>query len=217
MEKTINVKGRAQIALKPDIALLHITLEDTVREYAKALQASAEKTEKLKDIFEGLGFKREELKTCYFDVNTAHEGQQDENGRWKNVMVGYHFCHRLVLRMALDYDRLGQIFNVLADSEDLGAEFSVSYDADRPEQYRETLLAAAIEDARKSAEMLAKAAGVTLGPIRNILYGQNENGMVNRVSADRVYAKAMALGAAPEMEAQDIIINDTVTVIWGIE
>ena len=56
MERTIRVTGKGKISVKPDTIRLIMTVEGTNKVYDKAVKESAEKTEKIKDMFENLGF-----------------------------------------------------------------------------------------------------------------------------------------------------------------
>lgn len=53
-----------------------MTVEGTNKVYDKAVKESAEKTEKIKDMFENLGFERDKVKTLYFNVE-AEFGRND--------------------------------------------------------------------------------------------------------------------------------------------
>ena len=79
MERTIRVTGKGKISVKPDTIRLNISLEDTFREYENTLKNSAENVEILKDIIERLGYRRQDLKTLYFNINTEYESYQDRD------------------------------------------------------------------------------------------------------------------------------------------
>lgn len=57
MERTIRVTGKGKISVKPDTIRLIMTVEGANKVYDKAVKESAEKTEKIKDMFENLDLK----------------------------------------------------------------------------------------------------------------------------------------------------------------
>ena len=79
-QRTIRVTGKGTLHLRPDLTRLTMTLQGTETDYADALRKSAEDTETLRGVLEGLGFARDRLKTAQFGVEPVYEGCQDENG-----------------------------------------------------------------------------------------------------------------------------------------
>lgn len=105
MERMIKVTGKGKISVKPDRIRLYITKEDIYAIYAKTLRMSAEDTELLRDLFEKLGFKRKELKTVYFNVDTEYESYQDKDKSWKRRFKGYKYTHRMKIEFESDNNR----------------------------------------------------------------------------------------------------------------
>ena len=73
MERTIRVTGKGKISVKPDTIRLHISLEETFREYDETMEHSTASVELLKDLIERLGYDRKDLKTLYFHIDTEDE------------------------------------------------------------------------------------------------------------------------------------------------
>ena len=67
--RTIRVTGKGQIRVHPDMTRIMITLMDRYKDYSEALRHSAEDTESLRDILNGLGFERSDLKTLHFHAD----------------------------------------------------------------------------------------------------------------------------------------------------
>lgn len=76
-------------------------------------------------------------------------------------------------------------------------------------------------DAREKAEVLSAAAGVQLGEIQLIDYSWGEVELVSR-AYEPMMLRSAKLGSVSEesyemdIEADDIDIEDTVTVVWTI-
>ena len=106
------------------------------------------------------------------------------------------------------------------DAKDIHPDFRLSYTVKDPEASKNQLLGKAVADARAKAEVLTKAAGVSLKDIKNIDYSwgeiqfecapMNRNMFCNKVMADGAGAFDM------DIEPDDISVSDTVTVVWEI-
>ena len=107
----------------------------------------------------------------------------------------------------------------LANSE-LTPEFSLSYTVKDKEASKNQLIGAAVIDARSKAEVLAEAAGVTLGKVLSINYSMGEPDFVVRPMAKMMMARNesadMAGGYSINIEPDDIQVSDTVTIVWSV-
>lgn len=219
MERTIKVTGRGKASVRPDTIELGIFLNKVYPEYRQAMEASAEHTGALKAAAERAGFSPEELKTTGFSVNMNYEGVYDEKGNWQNRFSGYRCEHSLVIRFPLDNEKLGRLLSELMECG-ADAEISIRHTVKDPEPARQELLKKAVNDSRLKAEALADAAGVALGRIINVDYSWGEMEIFNR-TVDRMVMGNAKMSAAEEsldmdIEADDIRLQDTVTVIWEI-
>ena len=222
MERTIRVTGRGKTAVKPDMIEVSIFVNKVYPEYGEAMEASAELTEVLRAAAERAGFDPSELKTSGFSVNMNYEGIYDENGKWENKFTGYRYNHSMVIRFDLDNDKLGRLLFELSDCG-VDAEISIGHTVKDPEPVRNELLARAVADSRAKAEVLASASGVELGDILNVDYSWGEMQIYNRTADRMTFGGYNAKAAMTEesfdmdIEADDINLQDTVTVIWEIK
>ena len=94
----------------------------------------------------------------------------------------------------------------------LKPEFSIEYTVADVEKCKNELLHKAIEDSIQKAQVLTTAANVKLGEIQAIDYSWGEIDFVtkpmNEMSAPAAYDI--------DIEADDIDVTDTVTVVWEI-
>lgn len=222
-ERVIRVTGKGQIKAKPDMTRITLTLEDTKWEYDKALKASAESTEVIKDIMEKQGFERSDVKTLSFHVDTQHESYNDKDGSWKNRFSGYKYRHVMKVEFPSDNERLGRILYVLANDAEVRPELRFSFFVKDVEASKNELLGKAVADAKAKAKVLAEAAGVELKDITSIDYSWSEiNFEVSPMKRglELMDCKTMAAEAEDgydiDIEPDDIQISDTVTVVWSI-
>ncbi len=213
--RTIRITGKANLKVHPDITRITITLTGLDKEYGHTLQHSAEKTDALRTIIKSLGFKRSDLKTLHFSVDTENEPYR-ENDVFKKRFIGYSFTHKLKVEFDSDNKRLGEILSALTNSS-LEATFEISYTVKDPESIKNELLAKAVKDAREKAQALTDTAQVKLGKILNIDYSWNEfvftTEPMYEMAMPAFYSKKVNL----DIEPDDIDTSDTVTIIWEID
>ncbi len=221
MMRTIKVTGKGKIAVKPDMIRLYINKEELCKEYEDTLRRSTEDTELLKDLFEKLGFQRKDLKTVYFNVDTEYESYQNRDKSWKRRFEGYKYIHHMKIEFASDNKKLGQVLYALAHSS-LKPEFSIEYTVADVEKCKNELLHKAIEDSIQKAQVLTTAANVKLGEIQAIDYSWGEIDFVTKpMNEMRLMECTECEMSAPaaydiDIEADDIDVTDTVTVVWEI-
>ncbi len=219
MERTIRVTGKGKISVKPDTIRLHISLEETFREYDETMEHSTASVELLKDLIERLGYDRKDLKTLYFHIDTEYESYQDRDKSWKRRFAGYKYTHRMKLEFPADNERLGKVLYALAHCA-VSPEFSIEYTVSNPEAAKNELLGEAVKDSMSKATILAAAAGVKLGDILNIDYSWGEVNFVSR-PLEELSLRCCEDACEPasykmDIEPDDIDMSDTVTVVWNI-
>lgn len=221
MERTISVSGRGKLSLRPDMIRLMMSLEDTFDDYGRTLFESSQQMNGIKDIFEGLGFERCDVKTVSFNIDTQYESFQDEDLSWKKRFIGYKFHHSFKVEFDIDNEKLGKILYELSHGKTC-PEFNIVYTVKNADEARDELLRNALKDAVKKAELLSESAGVKLGGIININYSFNDADIVSKPSERLFEASCMKAGGFDadsydvNIEPDDIEITDTVTVIWNI-
>ena len=220
--RTIRVTGKGQIKVRPDTTRITISLEGTWPEYGETLRHSSQDTERLKDVLSAFGFKRSDLKTLNFNVETEYESYKDK-GTYNQHLIGYRFTHMMKVEFPSDNDRLGKVLYALANCP-LKPEFRLSYTVSDPEAAKNDLLGKAVTDAKEKASVLTQAAGVTLKDIQSIDYSWGEidfeyRPMNRMLMADEYLARPMAAESPSydmDIEPDDIEVSDTVTVLWEI-
>lgn len=215
MNRTITVKGTGNITLRPDQVVIPVTLVVTDLDYTEVMRRSTEALDAVCAALETAGFRREDVKTLDLSVNTRYDGVH-EDGVYKQVFAGYECRHSLKLAFDLDQERLGETITALAGCE-AKPEFSIRFTVKDQEAAKNTMLRSAAADARRKAETLCAAAGVTLGALSSILYDWKDVNLYsqsNLMLADAAPAAGMMKRMA--IEPEDVTASDTVTFLWEI-
>ncbi len=216
-KRLIRVSGKGRISAVPDLIRLPITLTGVKASYEEATELSTTTTDLLMAAFAEQGFRKADLKTTWFSVDSKYDGVHDERGEYRNIFIGYEFNHQLVIEFEADNTLISRALLALASSG-TNAEFRVIYTLKNPEAAKNELLSEAIKDCKAKAEQLARAAGVRLGEITLIDYSWDDlpfsvEPMKSMRAMEDTYSEKMSLAINPE----DITLEDTVRIVWTIE
>lgn len=216
MERTIRVTGKGKLSVRPDTTRLILIMEGIQGTYDMALEQSANMTEELKNLFVGLDFQKDDLKTLSFHVSAEYESYQDRDKSWKKRFEGYKFFHRMKVEFPADNKRLGQILYALGHAATC-PEIQIEYTVAEPEKCKNELLADAVADSVRKANVLTKAAGVTLGDIVNIDYSWAELEFISRpMMLEECCMKRCEDSYDIDINPDDIDVTDSVTVVWKL-
>ena len=220
MDRIIRVTGKGKISVKPDLIQLNISAEGIYKEYGEAVGKSTEHTGLIRETVEKAGLDPKELKTVHFGVDTEYEDIQDKRGNWKREFAGYKYRHSMYIRFENDNIILGKVLYELSKCP-VQVEFSIQHTVKDVEAVKNALLGKAVTDSKEKASVLTQAAGVQLGEIVTIDYSWSEMEICSRtMNRMALAAPMMAKGEAGsydiDFEAEDIDVEDTVTVVWEI-
>lgn len=218
MKKLIKVTGKGKITRTPDLMRLTVTLGGIEKSYADAVRLSEAKTKTVTGCFTDNGIAKDELKTVGFNISAKYESVY-ENGKSRREFRGYELEHRLTVSFGFDNERLGKILFALSEC---GAdpEFDLSYALSEPEKAKNELIASAVRDSAEKAKTLTEAAGVKLGTLVNINYSWADDDFGQRPMGRMMLCKNSFDGSAGAdfgITPDDIVLEDSVTVIWEIE
>lgn len=211
--RTLTVKGVGQASLPPDYIEIPLYLETRDEQYDQAIELANRKLEELRTCLESVGFTKEDLKTTSFNVDTDYEQVKDEEGNYVRVFRGYVVRHRLKFGFDFDNERLGEVIQVISDCP-AHPEFSIQYQLKNESELKSLILQDAVKNATEQANVLALAAGVTLGPIEAIEYDWMNVTYQPRqlmLSESTDYSMAMM-----DLQPEDIRDTDYVTVVWEL-
>ncbi|MBI5818673.1 MAG: SIMPL domain-containing protein [Verrucomicrobia bacterium] len=206
--RVLRVQGKAVVSANPDQVVLSFALALKGGSYADTINALNEHVEILRRDLGTSGVPRDDLKTTNFAVHTTF---RKEKGR--DVFDGYVASHNLKLTVPMDRDRLNQVLATVARSLSeprINISFSLKDDA----PLRKRALEAVVANAKQNAQVLATAAGITLGKILSVEYGRFE--MQISSSVDYCMESCSGPMATPDITPEEVDAEDSVTVTWEI-
>jgi uncharacterized protein len=200
----ISVTGEATVSVPPDLAQIDggVTLEaKTAREASEANNAAMGK---VLQALKGAGIEDKDVQTSRLSL----QPQSAPNRTGPYVIAGYRASNRVTIRVR-DVTKVANVIDTLvgAGANEIGGiNFVVSQASKLLDEAREQALA----DARRKAEIYAKAAGVTLGAPLSI----SEEGNAAPVPYRRMAAGMAA--SAPVAQGEETLAV-TVSVSWAIK
>lgn len=216
--RTIRVTGSGSVSVKPDTTSLRITFEGVYKDYEETVRQSAEKTKILREAIEKSGFSGEALKTKDFSIKSEYESYRDYNGDYKKRFLGYKFYHRTQIQFPKDNKMLGRVLYELSLCS-VKVEFSIDYIVKDKDAVKKEVIKRAVENSREKAEIMAIAAGVSLGEVQSIDYSWGEidirTSPVDKFEIRKSYALEPSYDI--DIEPDDIDLADTVTMVWEIK
>lgn len=207
----ISVTGEASISTPPDQAQLDAGVTTEAKTAHEAADANNVTMGKVLAALKGAGLADKDVQTSRLSLQPQFANRTPSNPTAPPTIVGYHASNRVTIKLH-DVSKVASVIDVLvgAGANDVGGiSFSVSEASKLLDDAREK----AIADARRKAEIYAKAAGVTLGaPLSISEFGAAPMPMFRAKMATSGFA------AAPTPVAQgEETLSVTVNVSWAIK
>jgi uncharacterized protein YggE len=166
--RLISVKGEATIAVKPDMVTVSFGVETNGSTAKEAQQANTSRMNSVIAALKAAGIKAEDIQTSNFSLYPVYGWEGDRPGGTQ-VLTGYR-CNNTVTARVRTVSNTGTIIDaaVNAGATNVGG---IIFGLQNPEPTQNEALALAVENARSKAEVMAKAAGVTITGIYKISDG----------------------------------------------
>jgi uncharacterized protein YggE len=203
----IAVTGEATISASPDLAQIDGGVTSEAKTAREASDANNAAMGKVLAALQGAGIDEKDYRTTRLSLQP--ESAPNRNGTNIPTIVGYRASNRVTVRLR-DVTKLAGVIDamVTAGANDIGGiSFKVSNASKLLDDAREQ----AVADARRKAEIYARAAGVTLGAPLSI----SEEGNAAPVPYRRL-AAGMAVAATPVVAGEETL-QVTVSVSWAIK
>jgi len=201
----ISVTGEATVSVPPDQAQIDGGVATDAKTAREASDANNAAMGKVLLALKGAGIDEKDYQTSRLSL----QPQYAPNRSGPSPVVGYRASNRVTIRLR-DVTKIASMIDVLvgAGANDIGGiNFMVSQASKLLDEAREQ----AISDARRKAQIYAKAAGVTLGEPLSI----SEESAPTPVFRSKV-AGGIAASAAPVAQGEETL-SVTVNVSWAIK
>lgn len=202
----ISVTGEAQVSAPPDLAQLDAGVASDGKTAREAAEANNAAMSKVLAALKGAGLEDKDYQTSQLSL----QPQYAPNRPGPSPIVGYRASNRVSIKLH-DVAKVASVIDTLvtAGANDVGnINFTVTQASKLLDDAREK----AIADARRKAEIYAKAAGVTLGAPLSI----SEEGAPAPVFRAKMMRAAPMETSTPIAQGEETL-SVTVAVTWAIK
>jgi uncharacterized protein YggE len=204
----ITVSGEGSVSVPPDLALIDGGVTSEAKTAREASEANNVAMGKVLLALKNAGIDDKDLQTSRLSLSPQYAQQTRPNGA-PNVISGYRASNRVTVRVR-DVTKVAATIDTLvtAGANEVGG---INFIVTKASQLLDEARTQAVADARRKAELYAKAAGVTLGAPINI---SEDSGSA---PAPMMLRKAAAdFTSAPVAQGEEVL-RVNVSVSWDIK
>ena len=200
----ISVTGEATVSVPPDLAQVDAGVTSDAKTAREASDANSAAMGKVLLALKGAGIEQKDYQTSRLSLQPEYA----PNRQGPSPVVGYRASNRVTIRVR-DVTKVANVIDTLvgAGANDLGG---INFMVSQASKLLDDARTQAVADARRKAEIYAKAAGATLGAPLSI----SEEGAAPRPVFHAKMAAEMA--AAPVAQGEETL-SVTVNVSWAIK
>jgi uncharacterized protein YggE len=200
----ISVIGEASVSVAPDQARIDGGVTSDAKTAREAAEANNAAMGKVLLALKGAGIEEKDIQTSRLSL----QPQYAPNRTGPSPVTGYRASNRVTIRVR-DVTKVASVIDVLvgAGANDIGG---INFTVSQPSKHMDDAREKAVADARRKAEIFARAAGVTLGEPISI----SEEGSPTPLFRGKM-AAPMAAGA-PVAQGEETL-SVTVSVSWAIK
>ncbi|MDD1531848.1 SIMPL domain-containing protein [Bradyrhizobium sp. WBOS7] len=203
----ISVSGEANVSVAPDLAQIDAGVANDAKTAKEASDANNAAMGKVLLALKGAGIAEKDYQTSRLSLQPQY-GQNRSTGA--SPVVGFRASNRVTVKIR-DVTKVAAIIDTLvgAGANDIG---HISFEVTQASKLLDDAREQAVADARRKAEIYAKATGVTLGAPLSVSEGGAPVPLFKPRMADRMAAAPQA-AVAPGEETLSVTVN----VSWAIK
>ncbi len=185
-EPEIAVTGRGEVRLPPTYAILTLDVTTRAKAAVEAAAQNARKVEALRNALRSAGLAEKDITTAGYRLEQNYEHLRNAEPR----LVGFS-AHTTIRAEVRSLDNLGRVIDAAIAGGATGVS-GIHFLAYNTEEARRTAMAEAVRQARGDAEVLARAAGGSLGR----LIALNSGGVPQPVRREMDFAQSVVVTGA---------------------
>jgi uncharacterized protein len=202
----ISVTGQAQISVAPDIAFVDAGVATDAKTAREASEANNTAMTKVFAALKAANIDARDIQTSRLSL----QPQYAPNRSGPSPVVGYRAGNRVTVRIH-DVSKVAGVIDTLvgAGANDIG---NVAFEVSQASKLLDDAREKAVADARRKAEIYARAAGVTLGAPLSISEGDGAPQPMFRAKA----VAGMPVSPTPIAQGEETL-SISVSVTWAIK
>ncbi|TWI29399.1 SIMPL domain-containing protein [Paracoccus sulfuroxidans] len=201
----LTVTGEGRATAEPDMAMINVGVSTRGKTAGEAMAENATRQKAVIDALKAQGVEDRDIQTS--GLNLSPEMSYSQDGK-PPVLTGYAAQNMVTIRVR-KLDGLGATLDALVET---GANEinSISFTREDMSEGEDEARADAIASARHRAEVMAKAAGMRLGPLMALSDSAVSNGPVPMM------AMASRAGDATPIAAGELTLSATVNATYAL-
>lgn len=207
----LTISGEGTATATPDIAVVSLGVVSEANTAKAALTANAADMNAAIDAITGAGIAKKDIGTSGLSVEPIYS-DPSKAADGKIRVTGYRVQNQVTVTIR-DIASSGTVLDKVVDAGANRVD-GISFSIDKPQALQDQATKAAIADARRKAEMIAEAAGVTLGPIQSINVDEGGRPPVFRA---QMAMKMDAMPAPAPVMPGEQEIRAGATIVYAIE
>lgn len=215
----ITVSGTSEIYVKPDLAVIDISVITQKKTVDEALSENAKSMNAVIDSVKNQGIEEKDIKTIAFNISPRYEYLKEGIDIYlypsgKRTLVGYEVTQSLEVKIR-DMTKIGELIQGATDNgaNDIGDLF---FTIDNQDEFKAQAKAKAIEEAKNNAQTLASQLGVKLVRVLDFSENTYTPNYVNYFK-DAAVGLESSSGPAPQIQTGENKIESTVTITYEIK
>ena len=203
----ISVTGEGTVSVPPDLAQIDAGVASDAKTAKEAAEANNAAMGKVLAALRGAGIDEKDYQTSRLSL----QPQYAPNRAGPQAVTGYRASNRVTIKVR-DLTKVAGVIDTLvaAGANDIG---NVGFTVSQPSKLLDEAREKAVADARRKAEIYAKAAGVTLGAPLDITEGGAPTPMFR---SKMVAAAPMAVAGTPIAQGEETL-SVSVSMTWAIK
>lgn len=206
----LTVSGMGFVEVPADQVTIQVSVVSEAKTAVEALAQNQERVAAMLGALKGLGLTEEEVTTSHFTISPMFGAA---TGFRQGPITGYSVQNAVSVR-TLKLDLAGKTIQAAVNAGANNVDF-VSFGLSG-DQGRDEAIARAAQHARRDAQTLAKASGVTLGRVRAVALGGGERPFPMVQMARMEFDASGMGGAAPSLTPGSVRVQATVTMEFDI-
>ncbi|WP_440115300.1 SIMPL domain-containing protein [Paenibacillus sp. QZ-Y1] len=209
-QNVINVVGKGEIQVKPDIAYLSIGVNSTAETAASAQKANAAKIQKVTNLLKNTWkISADDIQTSQFYVQPNYTYNDNEGQKVK----GYTAHHTLTITYR-EMDKIGELLDAASQAGANNIE-NVRFTVENPESFEAQVIEKAVANADVKAGAIAKAIKRQLGSVLSVNQG-DANVPVMYANEALMSAKSDAAGGTA-IETGQVKVSTTLNITYEMK
>ena len=197
----VSVTGEGLVTVTPDTATVTVGVDVSNETLGEAQRLADEQMRDVIDALKAAGIAEADIQTANYSVNVLRN--YDNTSGAQGEVTGYQVSNQVNVKIR-DIDRVGAILDTVV-GEGANSIYGISFYVEDPNPALSQARERAVEDARRKADELAAAAGMTVG--RLLTLSESSAGAPTPVAYEAADSAARAGGAPIQVGSTEVRVN----------